>query len=587
MSGNLHVAWARLFMRALATSGVKSLVVSPGSRSTPLVLAASEEEGLTCHVVVDERSAAFFALGQARITGAPTALLCTSGTAGAHYFPAIIEAAASFVPLVVVTADRPWEAYDAAAPQTIDQTKLFGDYVRHFAELGLPDASATAMRAVVRIAAQSVESSLGPTPGPVHVNARFRKPLEPVFGAPREAWHDEWERLMAKGAPRVHAAHVAPADAVIEELAATLSRASRGLIVCGPADPSCDGDSRRAAVVALARATGFPLLAEATSQIRFGGAERGAPVIGAFDAILRDPATRAALAADLIVEIGAPPTSGAYAVFLAEQPPGRRVVIAAHGWNDPAGGATDLVRGDPTLVCRALAARAVVAPGAPRSARDACVRAEAAVWSAVQAELEEGALTEGRVARDVVDALPEGGVLVLSNSNPVRDVDTYAAPSRCALRVVHQRGASGIDGLLSTAAGAQTATGAPVALLVGDLAFLHDVGGLAQVRASKGPLAIVVVQNGGGRIFEQLPIARATDAATLSRFFVTPEPVNVAGVAAAFGVRHVAARTPAALSAVLRDTLAGEVPVIVEALVEPNAAARRARVWSEWPRSVA
>jgi 2-succinyl-5-enolpyruvyl-6-hydroxy-3-cyclohexene-1-carboxylate synthase len=584
VSSNLHVAWARLFMRALATSGVTSLVVSPGSRSTPLVLAAAEESGLTCHVVVDERSAAFFALGQARLTGAPTALLCTSGTAGAHYFPAIIEAAASFVPLVVVTADRPWEAYDAAAPQTIDQTKLFGAYVRHFAELGLPDASATAMRAVVRIAAQAVERSLGPTPGPVHVNARFRKPLEPVPGAAREAWHDAWDALMAKGAPRVHAAHVVPADAALADVAAVLSRATRGLIVCGPEGPSCDADARREAVVALARATGFSLFAEATSQVRFGGAERGVPVLGALDAMLRDPASRAALAADVVVEIGAPATSGAYATFLAEQPPAHRVVLAAHGWNDPAGGATDLVRGEPTLVCRALAARVVAAA---RSASDVAERAEAAVWSVVHEELEEGALTEGRVARDVVDALPEGGVLVLSNSNPVRDVDTYAAPTKHAFRVVHQRGASGIDGLLSTAAGARAATPAPVALLVGDLAFVHDVGGLAQVRRSKGPLAIVVVQNGGGRIFEQLPIARATDAATLSRFFVTPEPVNVAGVAAAFGVRHVTAHTPAELSTALRDALASEAPIVIEAVVEPNAAARRARVWSEWPRRLA
>lgn len=577
-------------MRALATSGVKHLVVSPGSRSTPLVLAAAREERLTCHVVVDERSAAFFALGQARATHVPTALLCTSGTAGAHYFPAIIEASASFVPLVVVTADRPWEAYDAAAPQTIDQTKLFGGYVRHFAELGLPDASAAAMRAVPRIAAQAVERALGPTPGPVHVNARLRKPLEPVAappGSPREAWEDEWDRLMAIGAPRVHAAvatSAAPSDAVIAELAAVCARASRGLVVCGPA-PVHDADARRDAVLPFARRVGFPVLVEATSQLRFGGDGRG-PVLGAFDGVLRDPAARARLAADLVIEIGAPATSSAYATFLAEQPPARRVVVAAHGWNDPAGGATDLVRGDPATVVRALAER-LPAGARTNALAEAFTRAEAAVWGVVREELEEGVLTEGRVARDLVEALPEDATLIVSNSNPVRDVDTYAPPTRRRLAVLHQRGASGIDGLVSGAAGARAVARGPVALLVGDLAFLHDLGGLAVLRATRGPLVVVVVQNGGGRIFEQLPIARATDVATLGRFFVTPEPVDLAHATAAFGVAHRSVRTPAELSAALRDALVSDVPVVVEAIVEPNAAARRARIWSEWPRRLA
>jgi 2-succinyl-5-enolpyruvyl-6-hydroxy-3-cyclohexene-1-carboxylate synthase len=589
---NLHVAWARLFVRALAASGVSHLVVSPGSRSTPLVLAAACEERLTCHVVVDERSAAFFALGQARVTGAPTALLCTSGTAGAHYFPAIIEASASFLPLVVVTADRPWEAYDAASPQTIDQTKLFGAYVRHFAELGLPDASPAAMRAVPRIAAQAVEKAMGPTPGPVHVNARFRKPLEPVAVSPgtaraRDAWEDEWDRLMAIGAPRMHAACATsslPSEAAIAELAAACARTTRGLVVCGPA-PAHDAGARRDAVLAFARRAGFPVLAEATSQLRFGGDGRG-PVTGAFDAILRDPGARPRLAADLVIEIGAPATSSGYATFLAEQPPARRIVVAAHGWNDPAGGATDIVRGEAAAVFRALAEHL---PPGPRSGAfaDDFARAEAAVWTAVGEELEEGALTEGRVARDLVLAIPEGGTLVVSNSNPVRDVDTYAPPTKRGITVLHQRGASGIDGLLSGAAGARTVTRGPLALLTGDLAFLHDLGGLAVARATKGPLAIVVVQNGGGRIFEQLPIARATDAATLSRFFVTPEPVDLAHATAAFGVRHCVARTPAELSRALADALVAERPVVVEAIVEPNAAARRARVWSEWPRRLA
>ena len=177
---NLHLAWARLFLRSAAAAGVTDVVLSPGSRSTPLTIAAATTSELRAHVIVDERGAAFFALGQARVTGRPSLLICTSGTAGAHWLPALIEASQSFVPLIAVTADRPWELQDSAAPQTIDQLKLFGDHVRHYAELGLPDPSPGALRAVPRIAAQAVARALGPVPGPVHINARFRKPLEPV-----------------------------------------------------------------------------------------------------------------------------------------------------------------------------------------------------------------------------------------------------------------------------------------------------------------------------------------------------------------------------------------------------------------------
>ena len=592
MSSNLHVAWARLFVRALVTSGVSHLVVSPGSRSTPLVLAAAREERLTCHVIVDERSAAFFALGQARATGAPTALLCTSGTAGAHYFPAIIEASASFVPLVVVTADRPWEAYDAAAPQTIDQTKMFGGYVRHFAELGLPDASPAAMRAVVRIAAQAVESSLGPTPGPVYVNARFRKPLEPVkpsAESAREPWEDTFDALMAKGAPRIAAPRAVADAAIVAEVTEACRRSTRGLIVCGPMGLATDGEARRVDVAALQRATGFPILAEATSQQLFAVESRGVRIFGAFDAILRDRACRARLAADVILEIGAPPTSSAYATYLAEHPPGVRAVIAAHGWNDPVGGATHILRGDEREVCAAIDPRLGWDVVAKKNELLAPLAdAEAAVDALLQEELASGVLTEGRVAHDVVEALA-AGTLVVSNSNPVRDLDLYAAPreSRSVhggdLRVLHQRGASGIDGLVSSAAGVRSVSDAPVVLLTGDLAFLHDLGGLAAARHTKGPLVVVVVQNGGGRIFEQLPIARAIDDATLGRFFVTPEPVDLAHATAAFGVAHRTARTPAELAGALEYALAAEVPVVVEAIVEPNAAARRARIWADWP----
>ncbi|MEO7110550.1 MAG: 2-succinyl-5-enolpyruvyl-6-hydroxy-3-cyclohexene-1-carboxylic-acid synthase, partial [Polyangiaceae bacterium] len=228
---NLHIAWAELLMSSLVASGIRNVVVSPGSRSTPLVLAAAKEMQLNSRVIVDERSAAFFALGQARASGSPTALICTSGTAAAHYFPAVIEASQAFVPLLVISADRPWEDRDTGASQTIDQVKMFGDYVRHFADLGPPDASA--FRAVGRIAAQCVHSATSPTPGPVHLNVQFRKPLEPVSVATPESWRPALDEALRKGTPKIFSA---PTGVDPNALGLVLEAVAhdRGLIVCGP-----------------------------------------------------------------------------------------------------------------------------------------------------------------------------------------------------------------------------------------------------------------------------------------------------------------------------------------------------------------
>ena len=582
MSGDLHTAWARLFVRALAASGVENVVVSPGSRSTPLVLAVAREERLRCHVVLDERSAAFFALGQARASGRPSALVCTSGTAGAHYLAAVIEASLSFTPLVVITADRPWDAYDAAAPQTIDQVKLFGAHVRHYAELGLPDASPAALRAVQRIAAQAVHTACGSTPGPVHVNARFRKPLEPVPSVDVAPWHADVEALLARGPTRANFAAPAADANHARDLAEACAKSTRGLIVCGPAPATGDLDAHRAAVSALARATGFPLLPEGTSQMRFGAPLTGVIACSSFDAVLRDAAFTSHHAPDLILEVGAPPVSTAYAAFLDASPHAARCVLASHGWNDPRGDATALFLGDPYALARAVVDRLKQVPSpATREWSEAFAQKDAAVTRRIAAELDLGRLTEGSIAHDVIDLLPDGAALVVSNSNPVRDLDLYAPTSRRAVRVLHQRGASGIDGLVSGAAGARSVAKGSVALFLGDLAFAHDVGGLATARAVSGPMPIVVVQNRGGRIFEQLPLAGSIDAHEFERLFATPQELDILHAAHAFGLEHRRVETRAAFRTAMKDALVSSVPMVIEAVVPPHdAAARRRAIWS-------
>ncbi len=580
---NLHLAWARLFVRALCASGVKEAVLSPGSRSTPLALAAAAEPGWRCRVAIDERTAAFFALGQARLSGSPSVVLCTSGTAGAHCLPAVIEAGQSYLPLVVVTADRPWEAYDAASPQTIDQVKLFGGHVRHHLELGLPDPTPLALRAVTRIAAQAVLRALAPVPGPVHVNARFRKPLEPVEVTTAEAWEPLVSAQLEAGAPRVHRPRMAVPESTLQAMAGDLETASRPLIVCGPAPPA--SPRARDDVFALARHASAPLLTEATSQMRFGG--DGVGRCGAFDSFLRSAEFRRGHVPDLILELGHPPTSSAYATWLSEHPSVRRYAVAPHGWNDPSSSAAELVQAEPSEVAGRLAA--LVRPRPHEAWLRAFAAAEREAWGCVAEQLKEPCLNEGTVAQKLVAALPPEAVLVVGNSGPVRDLDTYCEPSRKPLTVLHQRGANGIDGLVSGAAGARSVTARPLALLLGDQSLIHDLGGLNLVRTAAGPLCIVVVHNDGGRIFELLPIARREELGeVLSRCFVAPHGLHFSHAAALFGVDHRLVSTPAELGEALACALGAARPMLIEAVVPPREGSRlRTRLWHEIERRVA
>jgi 2-succinyl-5-enolpyruvyl-6-hydroxy-3-cyclohexene-1-carboxylate synthase len=573
--------WAWLLFDALEKAGVQDVIISPGSRSTPFVLAAARHPKLRCHDVIDERSAAFFALGQARVKGRPSLLLCTSGTAGAHYLPAILEAGAAHVPLLVLTADRPLELQDCAAPQTLDQTKLFGSHVRAFVELGLPDDQTDALRALRRRALQAVFTCTSPVPGAVHLNARARKPLEPVPDTSPEAVRRTeqvrnvaGETLTVPVAPRL-----APDATALAALARRIQKTERGLIVCGPAPLTHAG--LRTDLARLAAATSFPVLCEAPSQLRFVGDK--APrehLCDAFDTFLRSPAFRRRHAPELILQLGAPPTSKRYEEYLAEHATSTRVVIAPHGWNDPQSTAATLLISDV-----AEAVRALVADLPSRSTGSAWARAFAAAnetaWAVVQGELRanECTLSEGHVASAVVASLrglEPAPLLALGNSLPLRQVDTFCPAPAAELGVLSQRGASGIDGLISAAAGAASVAEGPVTLLLGDVSFLHDLGGLFAARTAKVPLVVVVVQNDGGRIFEQLPLARSgsvTDAALAH--FTTPHGLNFSYAAHLFGHRYQRVSSCVALRQALEEAHGQPGCTVIEAVVSPHGAAEQ------------
>ena len=575
---NLLAEWSALLLDGLAAAGVTDVVVSPGSRSTPLVLAAHAHPRLRLWDAIDERAAAFFALGQARVSGRPSLLLCTSGSAGAHYLPAVIEADAAYLPLLVLTADRPLELQACAAPQTIDQIKLYGDKVRRSFELGVPDESEGALRGLRRIAAQAVLAAQWPTPGPVHLNARARKPLEPQPPVTPD------EHALAARAARLRAEPVAlappprtvPGADAIRAAAGLVSRHARGLIVCGPA-PVAQA-ALRADVQALAARTGFVICAEAPSQLRFAPQPDGPAVrCDAFDALLRDTGFRARADVDCVVQIGAPPTSrGLELLFSRMDLP--RVVVAAHGWNDPHASAQQLLLGDVAASLQALIDALPPRPPAQSAWQALWARADAVAAGLIDSQLaDERSLSEAAAVRQVVRRLPAGSLLMVGNSLPVRAVDLWCAGGLADVRVLSQRGANGIDGLVAGAAGAAGSAGLPLTLLVGDVSFLHDLNGLWLARQIGTPLVLVVVNNQGGRIFEQLPIAKTADAGVLARF-TTPHALSFGPAAQLFGLPYAHATTGAALDAALDAAYAHPGCTLVEVAVPPaSAAAAQAR----------
>jgi len=551
-------AYVGAFVDELARAGVRHACVAPGSRSTPLALALARHPAVRVRMHLDERAAAFFALGMARWSGAPVALLCTSGTAAANFLPAVAEARHGRVPLVVLTADRPPELRDVGAAQTIDQTRLFGTHAKWFVEVALPEATPELLRYARTLAGRAAGTAAAAPAGPVHLNFPFREPLVPDWGAEPpapSAGRDDgagaadvapWAGR-ADGAPwvRVTPAAGVPDDATVRRLAAALRAAERPVLVCGP-----QGDAALAGPLArLAEAAGAPLLADPLSQVRWGPHGRDA-VVDAYDAFLRLDGVTAALAPDLVLRLGAAPTSKPVLLWLQRHPAARVLVVDA-GWPDPTHQAAEVVQGDPRAVCEAVVAALRDGGGAgERPAPGPAASAWLGRWRAVDAAARRALDAhadgldepfEGRVLRDVAAALPDGATLWVSSSMPVRDLDAFAAGDGRRLRVLANRGANGIDGVVSSALGAAAAAAdagaGPLALVIGDLAFYHDMNGLLAARLHALDATVVLVNNDGGGIFSFLP--QAAQPEHFERLFGTPHGLDFRHASLLYGAAHV------------------------------------------------
>ncbi|HEX5100755.1 MAG TPA: 2-succinyl-5-enolpyruvyl-6-hydroxy-3-cyclohexene-1-carboxylic-acid synthase [Polyangiaceae bacterium] len=574
MTGAIVGEWARLLFGCLAQAGVRDCIVSPGSRSTPFAWAAAGTPGLRCHSLLDERSAAFFALGLARVTGEPALLLCTSGSAAANYCPAVVEASLARVPLLVMTADRPLELQDAGAPQTIDQVKLYGEHVRRFFDLGVPEASPSSLGGLMRLVTQGFAAALAPEPGPVHLNARARKPLEPGAAETEadRAVAAAVSALLGRGVTRVATAEPAPSAEGIRRLTAAVAGARRGLIVCGPLP--VHAERAREAIVELSERLALPLFAEATSGIRFGASGKAAA--DALELLLRSPECRKALAPDCIVRFGGTPTSGAFEALLDDHPSAALHVVAEHGHPDPLGRARSLTVGPSDAIAATVLASVV--PHEPHAEQRAFAervqRANSAAWETVRHVLEsEPPGSEPATVRTAVESVPPGGLVVVGNSLPVRLLDAFVPAGARRLAVASQRGANGIDGLVAGAAGSALAAGKPTLLLLGDVSLAHDLGGLAAARLVKSPLVVLVIDNEGGRIFDHLPVANLYGAEPeRAELWLTPPRLAFEHAGPLFGIPYAAPATLGELRAALGRAFSHPGPTLVHARVTPDSA---------------
>ncbi|MFB6137501.1 MAG: 2-succinyl-5-enolpyruvyl-6-hydroxy-3-cyclohexene-1-carboxylic-acid synthase [Halobacteriaceae archaeon] len=520
---NPAVACARAFVDELVASGVSAVCVAPGSRSTPLVFAADACDDLHTFSHLDERSAAFFALGRARRSGEPTAVLTTSGTAAAELHPAVLEADAARVPLVALTADRPPVRRDSGANQTVDQEKLYGDAVRWYRDAPEPALDDRTLRRFRVDAARAASAARGPPAGPVHCNLPFAKPLEPTGGEATVSRAPGAAPSVVVERGRQHLD-----DAALADLASVLRDAGRGLVVCGPAR---DRDAE--AVTALADAVGFPVLADPLSGVRFGPhvADAAVPILGGYDAYLDERVTENWPAPDVVLRVGASPTSKPLRRYLARTGARQYHVDPAGGWREAEFAATDLLVADPASLAWTLADRLDRSPATSWHER---LRTAEARHFALAADADPG--LEGRLLASVVERAPDPATLVVSNSMPVRDLDRFGAPADRDLTVLGNRGASGIDGVTSTALGAGSATDDPLVAVLGDLAAYHDANGLLAVDRCDVPATIVVVNNDGGGIFHALPVAEHDPPFTEQ--FRTPHGLTFEHLAAQYGLSH-------------------------------------------------
>lgn len=550
---NPTYAYIGAFVDELARAGLRHVVICPGSRSTPLALTFASLPVIHSWMHIDERSAAFFALGMAKRLDQPVALLCTSGTAAANFLPAVAEAHLTHIPLLVLTSDRPHELRDCGAPQAIDQNRLYGTHTKWFVDTALPEATNAALRYIRTIANRALAQTQEIPSGPVHVNLPLREPLTPapIPGQPLPPLTDRdplaWQgRADNQPYTRVHRdQHTSTiAENTIRALAARIRTSPRGLIIVGPQTDM----ELTSPVLQLARQTGYPILADPLSQMRGAGNEQDA-LICSYDAFLRDKRFLNHHAPQTILRFGAMPTSKPVLLYLQQFATCPQIIIDPHHvWEEPTQLAEQILYCEAKNFCMELLQALSEFDFSGDQGAQADLSASRLTWTrtwttadkvtrqAISASINDfSALFEGRIFTELATLLPTDALLYAGNSMPIRDMDTFFWPREQSVRCLGNRGANGIDGVISSALGASAASepGEPATLVIGDLSFFHDLNGLLAARLHSLNLTIILVNNDGGGIFSFLPQAAYREH--FEQLFGTPTGLDFRPIVETYG----------------------------------------------------
>jgi 2-succinyl-5-enolpyruvyl-6-hydroxy-3-cyclohexene-1-carboxylate synthase len=548
-SANPAYIHAVVFVDELQRAGIRNIVICPGSRSTPLAMAFAAQTAIRTWTHVDERSAAFFGLGMAKQLRKPVALLCTSGTAAANFLPALVEATLSHVPLLVLTADRPHELRDNGAPQSINQNRLYGTYAKWFVEVALPEATDAALRYIRTTADRAVATAQAIPAGPVHLNFPFREPLTPEPIPEQPLPPVEQRDLIAwQGRPgnapyiEVHNAPLGvPENVTIGSILRMVIETQRGLFIVGPNDDPTLIEP----LVRLAQYLGYPILADPLSQLRCGVHNRSI-VLTSYDAFLRIDSFVESVQPELIIRFGAMSTSKPLLLYLKRYASSPLVVIDGDsGWEEPTQLASQLIHADPTTLCQDLF-NALEQHQTSEERPAVASQSWLSLWQDTDKITQQALqntiynfkeIFEGRVFSELANLFQDGTTLYIGNSMPIRDLDTFFWSSKQRIRIIGNRGANGIDGIISSALGASSVAGKhePTVLVLGDLSFFHDLNGLLAARLHKLNLTIILINNDGGGIFSFLPLAAHPEH--FEQLFGTPTGLDFRLVVEMYGGR--------------------------------------------------
>jgi 2-succinyl-5-enolpyruvyl-6-hydroxy-3-cyclohexene-1-carboxylate synthase len=523
---NINTLWASVLVDTLQQLGVSLAVICPGSRSTPLAVAFAQAADIEAISVLDERSAAFFALGHAKRTGCPAALVCTSGTAAANFYPAVVEARESRVPLLILTADRPAELRDCHSGQTIDQVQLYGNYPNWQAEISLPSAAPALLSYLQQTITYAWERTLFPTPGSVHLNLPFGDPLPPITQPETQSLAATFTGFPAPSIPATSQL------TLVQWSMPPAWQTTRGLIIAGVAQP-IDPRAYAQAIGQLAQALGWPVLAEGLSPVR-NYADLNPYLITSYDLILRNAEVLANLTPAVIIQIGDLPTSKELRQWLSQIRPTTWIVETSDHNVNALQLKASYLRISVTALAQYFLAQSLQTSS---SYRDTWLQLDRQTRQAIDRTMTKlDRLCECKIPWLLSQSLPAATVVFIANSMPIRDLEFFWQPNNQQYRPLGNRGANGIDGTLSTALGVAHRLERPVLLVTGDLSLLHDTNGLLLRQQLRGSLTILLINNNGGGIFAMLPIAQFDPP--FQEFFLTPQNVDFSLLCAAYQIKH-------------------------------------------------